>query len=223
MAISGIIDDRRIALDVEGQLMRDDRVNSFDIDFEVDQGYITLTGKVPSYLARQAAAEDAGSVEGVVDVDNRLVVIYPPGSPEDEIMKLDIEGLIKINSDMRDSKIGVSVKDRWVTLEGTVDAPQKKTLAERLAEEPVEALGITNKIAIVTTKRPADEMIAKRIEDSLSDNVGANIDLVDVTVEDGEVVLSGTVGSEDMSNSIYNIALQTRGVKSVKNNLLVSF
>ncbi len=58
------------------QMLNDPRTQEIThlIDVKEDQGFITLSGSVPSEKARQAAEEIARETEGVVDVHNQLDV-----------------------------------------------------------------------------------------------------------------------------------------------------
>ena len=73
--------DRRIQLDVLGELKWDTRVEETDVGVEVDDGVVTLTGTVSSNAKRIAAQEAAHRVAGVLDVVNDIQV-HLPGSLE---------------------------------------------------------------------------------------------------------------------------------------------
>jgi len=64
--------DEVLAEDVVKALDRDMMVNPDDITVEVNDGYVTLTGTVPTWACRQAAEEDASLTAGTVGVINNL-------------------------------------------------------------------------------------------------------------------------------------------------------
>ncbi len=68
------ISDELIAEDVVNALERDVRVNAEDVEVEVVDGIVTLTGSVPRWNARQAAELDASLTAGVIDVINKVTV-----------------------------------------------------------------------------------------------------------------------------------------------------
>lgn len=66
------IGDELIAQDVVSAIDRDVRVNVEDVEVEVDDGVVTLTGDVPRWDAKQAAGLDASLTAGVIKVENQL-------------------------------------------------------------------------------------------------------------------------------------------------------
>ncbi len=66
--------DGDIRRDVETALFYDDAVSSIGIDVSVQDGVVTLNGKVGSSLAKDLAAQDAWKVGGVRGVQNNLQV-----------------------------------------------------------------------------------------------------------------------------------------------------
>lgn len=67
--------DEQIAKDVEEALRRKWLVNVNNVDVQVEHGYVTLTGDVPSRLARIEADEAAVYTDGVKAVDNELAIV----------------------------------------------------------------------------------------------------------------------------------------------------
>ena len=66
--------DEQIAKDVEEALRRKWLVNVNDVDVKVEHGNVTLTGDVPSRLARAEADEAVIYTDGVRAVDNLLAI-----------------------------------------------------------------------------------------------------------------------------------------------------
>ena len=64
--------DARILEDVSDRLMVCDEVDASDIEVQVDQGKVTLTGTVESRREKRRAEMVSDWVPGVIDVDNRL-------------------------------------------------------------------------------------------------------------------------------------------------------
>ena len=63
-----------IADKVQSALMKDPRMKKADIDVSCTRGIVTLTGKVKSEEAREAAEEIARAQDGVTTVINELKV-----------------------------------------------------------------------------------------------------------------------------------------------------
>ena len=59
----------------ETTLLLNGNLNSFDINTDVKNGNVTLTGKVESEVDKALAEELIENLEGVTDVDNQLTVV----------------------------------------------------------------------------------------------------------------------------------------------------
>jgi osmotically-inducible protein OsmY len=66
--------DKDIAKDIEEALERDLYVKAEDVTVMVEVGKVTLTGAVSSNYARNRAYEAAAFTQGVIEVDNNIVV-----------------------------------------------------------------------------------------------------------------------------------------------------
>ncbi|PXF28961.1 hypothetical protein WH50_23415 [Pokkaliibacter plantistimulans] len=60
---------------IETIYLMNENLNPFKIDTQVDQGNVTLTGKVDSDVEKQLAGQLAKGVDGVKGVNNQLVVV----------------------------------------------------------------------------------------------------------------------------------------------------
>ena len=210
---------------VKDQLIWDNRVRASDVDVTVQDGTAILTGRVPSYRAKIAATEDAWSVMGITNVDNRLRVQYPPmiTAPTDSEIMSSVNSSLTLDPDIDASKIDVMVSEGIVTLRGTVDSLWKKFQAASDAYSSVGVIDVINEIAVVVTDRPVDEMIARNIEAAFDRNFNINPDNITVTVANGIVTLSGTVPNWSSWRSAYNTAVYTAGVTDVIDELTISY
>ena len=120
-----------------------------------------------------------------------------------------------------DTHIGVCVEDGRVTLNGTVAAYRQKYHAEEVAARKPGVISINNRLAIVSSKNLLDHRIAENIIGALERNPLVNTRMVDVKVEQGVVILTGTVESAQVRHNAYEDALNTPGVISVNNFLVV--
>jgi hyperosmotically inducible protein len=68
------IDDGWISTKIKGKLAADPEINKFNIDVDVLQGVVTLSGTVKTERAHEHAEEIARRTEGVVDVKNLIEV-----------------------------------------------------------------------------------------------------------------------------------------------------
>ena len=66
--------DETVAQEVLEALRRNDNVDVDTVDVTVENGHVTLTGSVPTWVARNSAYESAVLTYGVVDVDVNLAI-----------------------------------------------------------------------------------------------------------------------------------------------------
>jgi osmotically-inducible protein OsmY len=213
--------DEYIDKQIVDQLYWDNRVKASQVAVTVNKGAVKLTGQVESYQAKYTAALDAYQVRGVKFVENHLTVKYPDVR-SDKTIKHDVETLLDWDFDIDASKITVSSNEGAVKLLGTVDAYWKKIVAENDAARVNGVTEIRNEIAIVSTGKWTDEIIAKDIEEALRRNLNVEVNDIDVRVGKGDVTLSGEVPDWNARDAADTSALFTSGVRSVHNMLVIS-
>jgi osmotically-inducible protein OsmY len=66
-----------------------------------------------------------------------------------------------------------------------------------------------------------NEVIAERVRNRIEQNTWANLDQIQVVVNDGYVTLSGIVSDYPLSRAVYQAAFNTVGVKSIQDKLVI--
>src|ERR1700736_1666549 len=144
--------DDLIRDDVLFELEWDPKIgSSSDIAVAVKDGVVTLSGFVRSYWDKDAAGKAAKRVYGVRGVANDIEVKPTTARTDPEIARdavHELESHVSIPSD----KIKVTVKNGWVTLEGSVDWQYQKTLAESAVKKLRGVIGIINNIEVKDRK-----------------------------------------------------------------------
>jgi osmotically-inducible protein OsmY len=108
-----------------------------------------------------------------------------------------------------------------VQLEGAVDAYWLKAYAEDVVLGLAGVASVKNELTIVPTHHWADESIADEIMAALRRRSLVEPSGVAVEVDSGRVALSGRVGSSTARQVVQELAMCTRGVREVENNLVV--
>jgi len=216
--------DEQIKKEVIDQLYWDVRVDASDVKVEVSDRNVILTGTVPSYGTRQAAETDAFIIEGVVSVRNDLQVKFAPGLtiPTDEALAANVETLLEWHPNIDTTDIAVSADKGFVTLEGSVKTYWEKMSTEDLVATLGGVVGITNLLAVVPSEEVADQVIAEDIITALDRNAMVDAGDIDVKMENGTVTFTGTVPSATAYRAATTIAWYTRGVRAVRNNLVIA-
>src|SRR3977135_97240 len=139
--------DDYIRDDVLFELKWDPRITSKDIGVAVKDGVVALTGFVSSYWEKDAAEKSAKRVYGVRGVANDIEIKLPSSRTDPEIARDAVHELDSHVSIPKD-RIKVTVKNGWVTLEGSVDWQFEKILAESAIKKLRGVVGVTNNIEV---------------------------------------------------------------------------
>ena len=142
--------DLQIFQDVSQQVLRYSQFTIFDsINASVDNGVVTLTGKVTMPYKSQDIAKRAARIEGVLDVRNEIGVL--PVSLFDDELRLGIARAIYGNSNfwrygaMVNPPIHIIVENGRVILEGVVNSNVDRMLARSIASS-FDAFSVTNNL-----------------------------------------------------------------------------
>ncbi len=148
----------------ETVLLMNTNLNNFDINTDVKNGKVVLTGKVNSELDKELAEELVLSLDGVTDVDNSLTVVNNMDAKNtDKSMMNDDD-----DNDLTDAKITTVITTRFlfdsevggtdidvdtdngvVTLNGSVKSEAEKQLAVKIAKNAEDVRDVVDKLAIV--------------------------------------------------------------------------
>ncbi|MBD3316823.1 MAG: BON domain-containing protein [Chitinivibrionales bacterium] len=213
-----------IKQDVTEHILWDARVEGADIEVECDErGVITLQGRSPSYLARQAAGQDALSIPGVRSVNNQVTVQRIRKGPErsgEELCRV-LRDLFALYPNLAEEPIKVEVSDGIVALHGSVDAYWKKLRAEELAFDVAGVKEVKNMLTVAPSGNELDRKVAEDIEAALRRTGKADPARVTVVVDGGRVTLSGTVDDWESYSAAHAAAKYTRGVVDLTNELSI--
>ena len=72
--VGAAVSDATITTKINAALIADDQLKALKIDVDTKDGKVVLTGAAPDAASLERATTMAKSVEGVVDVENRLTV-----------------------------------------------------------------------------------------------------------------------------------------------------
>lgn len=136
-------------------------LSAFAIDTEVDQGIVRLTGSVDSDIDRDLAGELAKNVEGVVEVNNGLVIAAGARTPraegedrsfgawiDDATTTASVKSRLLGNSNTAGMQIDVDTRGDVVTLSGEVVSAEEKALAEEIARSTGDVKDVRNQLVV---------------------------------------------------------------------------
>jgi osmotically-inducible protein OsmY len=137
--------DTDIAIAVLHAIKENSNIPFDRIQIEVEDGHVTLNGKVQWNYEKLAAQHAASNLEGIKVLTNHIVV--EPDSP-DEIEKAEIEQAIERNWAMNNLDVRVYVTGHKVVLNGTVHSFYQKEEAERMSWNAPGVRSVVNELAI---------------------------------------------------------------------------
>jgi osmotically-inducible protein OsmY len=203
------------------ELKWDPRVDETEVGVQVKDGVVTLAGTIGSYGKKEAAAQAAHRVLGVLDVANDLEVARPgKGRPGDTEVAKAIREALCWTVFVKEMAITSTVANGWVTLEGEVDEWYQREAASRAIRDLEGVRGVTN---MITVKRPLVEAktIRSAIETALFRQADREAKSVHIEVKEGVVKLTGAVGSWSEKRAIERAAGFAPGVQRVENELVI--
>lgn len=148
-------------------------LNPFDIDTQVEDGVVHLTGSVESEVERDLAGELAKSVEGVTEVRNDLKVASAASLSsarraereqlarqrtdmrrwvEDASTSAVVKSKLLANQNTKGFEIKVETRNRVVTLSGQVSSAEERQLAELLARNTDNVAEVRNELTVDTAR-----------------------------------------------------------------------
>ena len=152
----------------ETTLLFNGNLDSFDINTDVKNGNVVLTGKVENSVDKKLAEELVANIDGVTSVDNKLTVVSDKDMEGD--MSDDMEDTVdEGTSELTDAKIATVIKTRLlmdtdisgfdidvdvengvVTLTGDVDSDAERDLAVEIAKNASDVKDVESNLRVVT-------------------------------------------------------------------------
>ena len=217
---------------VKTALLLSKHVSAFNVKVTTNGGTVTLSGEVPSEATRRLAVTIAQDTSGVARVQDNLTLNPGVGRNQDtenladrvadlEIKTLVIDQLAQ-NSDLKDKRFTVQVTKRTVTLDGAVDSPAQKRVAEQIALQVPGVQGLAGNLSLANAQGSTDspdEKLARRVEFELYSTRAIPLKNVQIRSQEGTVSLGGGVTTRAEKLLAERVTQSVEGVKRVVNNL----
>ena len=213
--------DNEIKEQVLNELKWECRVGALPITVEVENGLVTLSGVVRTYVNKLAAERAVHEVAGVIDLANELQV-RPTGAlvqTDSDIAKA-VRHSLEWHPLVPDDQIRSTVSDGWVTLEGQVEYFRQSEDAQHAVSQLKGVVGVINKL----TLRPREIFpgdLRESIEEALNRRTQREVDRMQIKVEHGNVELSGRVHSLQEKRAVLGSVSHVPGVVTVTEHLTV--
>lgn len=217
-------------------------LNPFNINTRVREGHVWLAGSVETEVQRDLAQELAEQTTGVRRVTNEIVVVDSVSRPggdrswqqriQDSTTSASVRARLLGHREIRGLSIGVRTHNGVVTLTGIAFSEEQR---DRIVQVTSETQGVERVVSNLTiadrreadgvlervTGTLSDEVTEKQVQTRIAFNRHVRVRDLEVDVIDGECILTGLVESESAKQIAGNIALNTSGVQSVRNEITV--
>lgn len=214
--------DAELRQDVLEELEWDPRFDARDIAVTVKDGVVTLTGKVASYAEKSAAEEATQALRGVRAIANDIE-IEPQAAAQRDDTHIAGAALValKAHVSIPAADIKIIVRNGWITLEGEVPLRFQADMAEKAVQNLWGVKGVINNIALkaFTQSKAAD--VKAKIQDAFRRHAQLDADAIQVSVDDGTLILSGSVHSLRERNDAEAAAWAAPGVRKIDNRIRV--
>ncbi|WP_338455343.1 BON domain-containing protein [uncultured Alteromonas sp.] len=155
----------------EATLLFNGNLDSFDINTDVNNGNVVLTGKVDHSVDKKLAEELVSNIDGVMSVDNQLSIIEEKdmdkmasdmsddaeseydeqtGTLTDAKIATVIKTRLLMDSDISGFDIDVDVEAGNVTLTGNVDSDAERQLAVEIAKNASDVKNVEDNLQVIT-------------------------------------------------------------------------
>lgn len=219
-------EDGDLLADIEARLKADARLGASRVKVRVNDGQVTLLGKVSTVAQRERAIYDAW-VRGVRSVDAEELRVYPARTAVqtrlpvvvDEDAERALELALRYDPRVPEDALSVKVERNRATLSGVVPSLVAHDAALEDARNTVGVTSVRDLLRVRWAKAPADNAIEARIKRRLKRAESLRGQKIHVSVHSGLVYLAGAVTTRLQRAQAEAVAQRTAGVDGVVSTL----
>lgn len=230
--------EENIKQEVEETLMMNSEIRNNRISVTVDSNRVTLSGAVGSAYEKQLAM-DYSHVVGVDSVVADELEVHPEFRSDmlesdrldvltDEQIVNAIRKAFTYDPRVPEEMIDVSISEDIAILSGSVNNLNSKLAAESDARHTAGVRDVENNIqvekkVVVTPDVPVtDEAIQNRVDLAIQRDPYVETANLSISVNEGALVLKGTVDSQFKKDQAEEVARNVKGVLAISNNIVVA-
>lgn len=216
------MNDKELRQNVIDELEFEPSIDSANIGVAAEDGVVTLSGHVTSYMQKVDTERAVWRVKGVKAIAEELDVRLPWDKKvnDDQIAKRAVD-ILAWSTLAPDDSVKVLVRDGWVTLSGRVNWNYQRDAAAREVRKLTGVLGLVNNISLAPVAQKVD--IRQRVMDALKRHAEIEAARISVDVDSaGCVKLSGLVDDWEERRAVERAVWSAPGVHSIEDNIRIN-
>jgi osmotically-inducible protein OsmY len=214
--------DTQLQKDVMAELKWDSSIDATKIGVEVDNGVVTLSGHVENYAQKWGAERAAQKVCGVKALAVGIeVVLQGSNNRSDADIARTAENVLEWTTYWPKDHVKVIAENGWVSLSGELDYEYQRQLATASVRHLMGVTGVSNQITVKPSLSSLS--IKSEIKAALKRRALIDAEEIIVTVNGGNVNLSGVVQSCSERDMVSDSVWNTPGVTHVTDNISVAY
>jgi osmotically-inducible protein OsmY len=196
------------------------QVDTRHVAVSAEGGAVTLSGYVPTFLAKVRAVNTAEGVFGVKAVADELEVrLQKPFEKDDSAIAESIVRVFETNVDLAKFNLKAKVAGGHVTLTGIVDWNFEREEAQRAV---TRILGVSLILNDITVKpRGTATEVQTQIANALTRHAVLEARQIHVVTSENKAILSGHVHSLDEARVARTAAWYAPGITQVEDHILI--
>jgi len=196
-------------------LDQDPKIDASHIGIIVDNGIVTLTGRVHSLADSVHALKVTKKVSGVKAVAQEIQVIEDNTESDnsDETISVNITKYFERDTMVPESQIQISVHNGCVTVTGYVEWLYQKNAIEQVLRGVEGVTDYTNQVRVELPK--TDDQMEAMIGSKIANVQSIDSDGLNIAVHGGEVTLGGVIENRIVHNKLIDTVSVLPGVDKV--------
>ena len=221
-SVGQTVEDATITAAVKTALLADTRTEGFDINVDTHAGKVTLSGGADTVADKDAATELASAVEGVVSVDNQLIVAAEGTELRTDANAATLSGEVRAATEDATDGVDEEGNNPSVTDMDGDGVDEVGPGPDAPVNDQVGAVDGDDDVVDSDADVLDDAWITSKVKTQLLADEAVNGLDIDVDTQGSVVTLNGTVETATAHEAALRIARATSGVKEVVDRLTVA-
>ena len=214
--------DTQLQSDVIAELKWEPSINAEQIGVEVKEGIVTLAGHVDSYAEKIGAERAAMRVSGLKALAVEMDVKLPGFSARtDSDIARSVDNVLQWTTYLPKDTVKIKVEGGFVTLSGEVNWEYQRQTAVGAVRYLMGVKGVNDQL-IIRPKLSAP-VVKADIEAALKRRAQRDANEISVSVQGTDVTLTGKVHSWSERELATHTAWGSPGVRSVVDNITLTY